>query len=100
MKTPQGALDLKKWDCAIPGKDRTIWEGGLFKLEVVFPDGKLCNNRSACEWNADYRTEYPTKPPKCTVVDMSYLRATTDCSQANSFPHSSTQTSIHQALSA
>ncbi|KAK0324029.1 SUMO conjugating enzyme Hus5 [Friedmanniomyces endolithicus] len=41
VKTPQGALDLKKWDCAIPGKDRTIWEGGLFKLEMHFPDGKF-----------------------------------------------------------
>lgn len=40
MKTPQGALDLKRWDCAIPGKDKTIWEGGLFKLEVQFPDGE------------------------------------------------------------
>jgi len=39
MKTPQGALDLKRWDCAIPGRDKTIWEGGLFKLEVQFPDG-------------------------------------------------------------
>ena len=39
MKTPQGALDLKHWDCAIPGRDKTIWEGGLFKLEVLFPDG-------------------------------------------------------------
>ncbi|KAK0249823.1 SUMO conjugating enzyme Hus5 [Friedmanniomyces endolithicus] len=41
VKTAQGALDLKKWDCAIPGKDRTIWEGGLFKLEMHFPDGKF-----------------------------------------------------------
>jgi ubiquitin-conjugating enzyme E2 I len=49
VKTPQGALDLKRWDCAIPGKDKTIWEGGLFKLDMQFPD------------------EYPTKPPKCTL---------------------------------
>ncbi|KAK1013394.1 SUMO conjugating enzyme Hus5 [Friedmanniomyces endolithicus] len=41
VKTAQGALDLKKWDCAIPGKDRTIWEGGLFKLEMHFPDELL-----------------------------------------------------------
>lgn len=40
-------MDLKKWDCGVPGKEKTIWEGGLFKLEVTFPD------------------EYPTKPPKC-----------------------------------
>ena len=39
MKTSQGALDLKRWDCAIPGRDKTIWEGGLFKLEVQFPEG-------------------------------------------------------------
>jgi len=39
MKTPQGALDLKRWDCAIPGREKTIWEGGLFKLEMQFPDG-------------------------------------------------------------
>ncbi|KAI1370160.1 ubiquitin carrier protein [Hypoxylon crocopeplum] len=47
LKTPQGALDLKVWECGIPGKEKTIWEGGLFKLTMIFPD------------------EYPTKPPKC-----------------------------------
>lgn len=39
-KNPAGALDLKRWDCAIPGRDKTIWGGGLFKLEVQFPDGE------------------------------------------------------------
>ena len=43
MKTPQGALDLKRWDCAIPGKEKTLWDGGLFKLEMQFPDGRSCN---------------------------------------------------------
>lgn len=33
------ALDLQEWECAIPGKDKTIWEGGLFKLKMKFPDG-------------------------------------------------------------
>jgi len=32
-------LDLKVWECGIPGKEKTIWEGGLFKLTVTFPDG-------------------------------------------------------------
>ena len=32
-------MDLKKWECGVPGKEKTIWEGGLFKLEVTFPDG-------------------------------------------------------------
>jgi ubiquitin-conjugating enzyme E2 I len=40
-------LDLKVWDVGIPGREKTIWEGGLFKLTLTFPD------------------EYPTKPPKC-----------------------------------
>lgn len=34
-----GVLDLKKWECGVPGKENTIWDGGLFKLELVFPDG-------------------------------------------------------------
>ncbi len=42
-----GVLDLKNWEVGIPGKEKTIWEGGLFKLTLTFPD------------------EYPTKPPKC-----------------------------------
>ncbi|KAK4974763.1 SUMO conjugating enzyme Hus5 [Elasticomyces elasticus] len=40
-RLPTGVLDLKKWDCSIPGKDKTIWEGALLRLEVVFPDGKF-----------------------------------------------------------
>lgn len=40
-RSPQGVLDLKKWECGIPGKDKTIWAGGLFKLEVTFPDGQI-----------------------------------------------------------
>jgi hypothetical protein len=36
-----GVLDLKNWECGIPGKDKTLWEGGLFKLSVIFPDGKF-----------------------------------------------------------
>lgn len=34
-------MDLKNWECGIPGKEKTIWEGGQFKLTVQFPDGKL-----------------------------------------------------------
>jgi hypothetical protein len=41
MRNSAGMMDLKKWDCGVPGKDKTIWEGGLFKLEVIFPDGAL-----------------------------------------------------------
>lgn len=47
IRGANGVMDLKKWDCGVPGKEKTLWEGGLFKLELTFPD------------------EYPTKPPKC-----------------------------------
>jgi ubiquitin-conjugating enzyme E2 I len=36
-----------KWECGIPGKRNTPWEGGIFKLTMDFSD------------------EYPAKPPKC-----------------------------------
>lgn len=41
-RNAQGILDLKKWECGIPGKKDTIWEGGMFKLDVMFPDGESC----------------------------------------------------------
>lgn len=28
-----------KWSCGVPGKEKTIWEGGLFKLDMIFPEG-------------------------------------------------------------
>lgn len=56
MRGANGMMELKKWDCGVPGKEKTIWEGGLFKLEVTFPD------------------EYPTKPPKCTPTSVLQLR--------------------------
>ena len=40
MKNAQGILDLRNWECGVPGKDKTLWEGGLFKLTVAFPEGK------------------------------------------------------------
>ncbi|RAH86763.1 putative SUMO conjugating enzyme [Aspergillus japonicus CBS 114.51] len=43
----QGVRNMKKWECGIPGKAGLMWEGGLFKMMMVFPD------------------EYPSKPPKC-----------------------------------
>lgn len=36
-----------KWECGIPGKAGTLWENGLYKLVLSFPDN------------------YPAKPPKC-----------------------------------
>jgi len=39
-----------KWTTGIPGKEKTDWEGGLFKVTMEFTD------------------EYPSKPPKCKFV--------------------------------
>jgi len=44
---PDGTLNLFNWDCAIPGKQGTIWEGGLYTLRMTFRD------------------DYPATPPKC-----------------------------------
>jgi ubiquitin-conjugating enzyme E2 I len=41
QRNAQGVLDLKTWECGIPGKEKTLWEGGLFKLSVIFPDGEF-----------------------------------------------------------
>lgn len=67
QRNAQGVLDLKVWECGIPGKDKTLWEGGLFKMSVIFPDGKLSiPSPSRFESSLTQPAEYPTKPPKCT----------------------------------
>eukprot|EP01091_Cochliopodium_minus_P006285 TRINITY_DN1616_c0_g1_i1.p1 TRINITY_DN1616_c0_g1~~TRINITY_DN1616_c0_g1_i1.p1 ORF type:complete len:158 (+),score=48.17 TRINITY_DN1616_c0_g1_i1:44-517(+) len=43
-----GTLNMLKWDCGIPGKTGTIWEGGVFPLTMIFTE------------------DYPDKPPKCS----------------------------------
>jgi hypothetical protein len=60
MKNSQGALDLKRWECMIPGRDKTIWEGALLKLEVQFPDGKFTrtSSRDDDEVNSCRRVPY------------------------------------------
>ncbi|PVV04533.1 hypothetical protein BB560_000963 [Smittium megazygosporum] len=47
MKATDGTLNLLEWECGIPGKQNTSWEGGLYKMVLLFPK------------------EYPSKPPKC-----------------------------------
>ena len=44
---PDGSQDLLSWDCVIPGKANTIWEGGRIKLTMKFSE------------------DYPSKPPEC-----------------------------------
>ncbi len=38
LRNTNGVVDLKNWEVGIPGRDKTIWEGGLFKLNLTFPD--------------------------------------------------------------
>ena len=44
---PDGSQNIMTWDCVIPGKANTIWEGGRIKLTMKFSE------------------DYPSKPPEC-----------------------------------
>ncbi len=79
LRTSQGILDLKNWECGIPGPEKTIWEGGQFKLTMAFPDGaSFCPSfpilpGAYTGWLILYScllslAEYPTKPPKCKLT--------------------------------
>ncbi|CAH7680955.1 ubiquitin-conjugating enzyme/RWD-like protein [Phakopsora pachyrhizi] len=46
-KNSDSSLNMMVWDVGIPGKEGTIWAGGLYKLQMIFPE------------------DYPSKPPKC-----------------------------------
>jgi ubiquitin-conjugating enzyme E2 I len=45
-----GSTDLMVWEAGIPGKAGTDWEGGVYKVHMIFSE------------------EYPSKPPKCKFV--------------------------------
>lgn len=44
---PDNTTNLMFWECGVPGKSGTNWEGGLFKVTMEFSE------------------DYPSKPPKC-----------------------------------
>ena len=46
-KNADSSNNLMKWECGVPGKSGTDWEGGLYKVTMEFTE------------------EYPSKPPKC-----------------------------------
>ncbi|KAJ1672128.1 SUMO conjugating enzyme Hus5 [Coemansia sp. RSA 1694] len=50
QKSTDGSLDLMRWECGIPGKEGTPWDGGLFKCLLIFTE------------------DYPVAPPKCQFV--------------------------------
>lgn len=45
---PCRSVNLMKWNCHIPGKTNTDWDGGYFPLTMEFLE------------------DYPAKPPKVT----------------------------------
>jgi ubiquitin-conjugating enzyme E2 I len=53
-KRPDGSNDIFRWECGIPGKKGTEWEGGLYKLTMQFPE------------------DYPAKPPKVQFQPVLY----------------------------
>ena len=44
----------RTWETGIPGKEKTDWDGGIFKVVMDFP------------------SEYPSKPPICKFVPPLY----------------------------
>lgn len=50
-------------ECDILGKEKTIWEGGLFKLTVTFIRDLVLYGETIL--TGFLPAEYPTKPPKC-----------------------------------
>ncbi|MES1908628.1 MAG: SUMO-conjugating enzyme UBC9-B [Cercozoa sp. M6MM] len=51
-KKEDGTTDLFHWRCGIPGKPGSPWEGGMYKLRMIFPP------------------TYPNKPPKCQFTPV------------------------------
>ncbi|CDW88571.1 ubiquitin conjugating [Stylonychia lemnae] len=47
MSEDKETQDLFRWECWIPGKSGSPWEGGIYKLNMEFSE------------------DYPNKPPKC-----------------------------------
>lgn len=41
VKNEDGTLNLFQWECAIPGRKDTIWEGGLYKVYLNLIKKKL-----------------------------------------------------------
>ena len=46
-KSADGTLNLFHWECIIPGRKDTSWQGGNYRLTMTFKD------------------DYPSSPPKC-----------------------------------
>eukprot|EP00752_Nemacystus_decipiens_P003098 g2869.t1 len=47
---PDGSANFMKWECGLPGPKDTCWEGGEYRINMMFPE------------------DYPAKPPRCKFV--------------------------------
>ena len=52
MKADGETMDLFRWQASIPGKPKTDWAGGVYKLIIEFSD------------------EFPNRPPKCKFTPV------------------------------
>ncbi len=52
MKDKEESPDLFVWECKIPGKKESPWEGGIYKVIIEFTE------------------DYPNKPPKCKFTPV------------------------------
>jgi ubiquitin-conjugating enzyme E2 I len=50
LQLPNGDLNLFVWECLIPGRQGTAWEGGFYPLRLEFPSG------------------YPAQPPVAKFI--------------------------------
>ena len=87
MKNTDGTMNLMMWECAIPGKKNSSWEGGLYKLKMIFKVTfdqrrktesfdliakyslslffkKLFFLGFSQNWGY-FQDDYPSSPPKC-----------------------------------
>ena len=51
IKNSDGTLNMYKWECGIPGPEKSPWEGGLYELTLEFQE------------------DYPSSPPKARFID-------------------------------
>lgn len=53
-KNPDGSTNMLLWNCGVPGKAGTAWEGGTYKINIEFTD------------------EFPSSAPTCRFVPPIY----------------------------
>ena len=54
IKKTDDTLDLFHWQCGIPGKEGSAWEGSVYPVTMTFTE------------------DYPMKPPKCAFPEGFY----------------------------